>query len=315
MNSRTKFIEKRFSSSKQWEMRCQFSVLNRELPEWKTILMEQLGFQINYPQIISQYKKNLEKNYEKIRQNSKEYKDGRFMRKLKKIKNKKILIQEGYYMFPEKLREKNSNKRKFSCRYKCNNHYKIELSRLIHEIIFHKRVLVPLEKDIISKNVLFTKKKLYLLRSSLNSTLVKLKDRVSKYNKAKDKLNLNLKNQAFINLERYIEEFENTYNIKKRIHRTKTLNINEGEFNGDIEIFKEVSDDDEINEYGEENFEEKDLKSENELEEIEEILTSNNQKINDLTDDDIFGISFDKRLPSSFMDNILLFETERDKNK
>ncbi|KAJ6249290.1 hypothetical protein M0813_17174 [Anaeramoeba flamelloides] len=218
-------------------------------------------------------------------------------------------------MFPEELREKNLNKRKFSCRYNCNNHYKIELSRLIHEIIFHKRILVPLEKDIISKNVLFTKKKLYLLRSSLNSTLVKLKDRVSTDNKVKDKLNLDLKNQAFINLEQYIEEFENTYNIKKKIPRTKTLNINEGEYNGDIEIFKEVSDHHEINEYGEENFEEKDLKSDNELEEIEEILTRNNQKINDFADDDIFGIVFDKRLPSSFLDNTLLFETERDKDK
>ncbi|KAJ3426455.1 hypothetical protein M0812_28911 [Anaeramoeba flamelloides] len=59
MNSRTKFVEKRFNITKQWEMRCQFSALNRELPEWKTILMEQLGFQINLPQIILQQKKKI----------------------------------------------------------------------------------------------------------------------------------------------------------------------------------------------------------------------------------------------------------------
>ncbi|KAJ6246668.1 hypothetical protein M0813_01918 [Anaeramoeba flamelloides] len=173
MNSRTKFIEKRFNSSKQWEMRCQFSVLNRELPEWKTILMAQLGLNINLPQIISQAKKNLEKQYEKIRQNTQEYKTG----------------------------------------------------------------------------------------------------------------------------------------------RTKTLNINEGEFNGDIEIFKEVDDNVDTNEFVEENFDKNDLSDDNEMEEIEEILSSNNIISNDLTDDNIFGITFDKRLPSSFTDNTLLFEIERNKKK
>ncbi|KAJ6228277.1 hypothetical protein M0813_09105 [Anaeramoeba flamelloides] len=74
MNSRTKFIEKRINAVKQWEMRCQFSALNRELPEWKTILMDTLGFKINLPQIISQHNKNVEKQYEKVRQNTSEYK-------------------------------------------------------------------------------------------------------------------------------------------------------------------------------------------------------------------------------------------------
>ncbi|KAJ6237044.1 hypothetical protein M0813_03451 [Anaeramoeba flamelloides] len=78
MNSRTKFIEKRINAVKQWEMRCQFSALNRELPEWKTILMDTLGFKINLPQIISQHNKNVEKQYEKVRQNTSEYKKGRF---------------------------------------------------------------------------------------------------------------------------------------------------------------------------------------------------------------------------------------------
>ncbi|KAJ6245499.1 hypothetical protein M0813_19918 [Anaeramoeba flamelloides] len=166
-------LKKELNSSKQWEMRCQFSVLNRELPEWKTILMAQLGLNINLPQIISQAKKNLEKQYEKIRQNTQEYKTG----------------------------------------------------------------------------------------------------------------------------------------------RTKTLNINEGEFNGDIEIFKEVDDNVDTNEFVEENFDKNDLSDDNEMEEIEEILSSNNIISNDLTDDNIFGITFDKRLPSSFTDNTLLFEIERNKKK
>ncbi|KAJ6233121.1 hypothetical protein M0813_30227 [Anaeramoeba flamelloides] len=174
---------------------------------------------------------------------------------------------------------------------------------------------VPLEQDIISKNVLLTKKKLYILRNSLNSSLGKLKDKVKKQNKVKDKLNLNIKNQAFINLEMYIEKFENTFKIKKKIQRTKTLNINEGEFNGDIEIFKEVDDNVDTNEFVEENFDKNDLSDDNEMEEIEEILSSNNIISNDLTDDNIFGITFDKRLPSSFTDNTLLFEIERNKKK
>ncbi|KAJ6245962.1 hypothetical protein M0813_19722 [Anaeramoeba flamelloides] len=42
--------------------------------------------------------------------------------------------------------------------------------------------------------------------------------------------------------------------IQKYSCRTKTLNINEGEFNGDIEIFKEVDDNVDTNEFVEENF-------------------------------------------------------------
>ncbi|KAJ6235875.1 hypothetical protein M0813_28437 [Anaeramoeba flamelloides] len=287
MNSRTKFIEKRFNSSKQWEMRCQFSVLNRELPEWKTILMAQLGLNINLPQIISQAKKNLEKQYEKIRQNTQEYKTGRYTRKLNSYSKEARRIEEGYYIFKKKLAKGNPKIQKYSCRYNCSTYYKTELSRLIHEIIFHKRMPVPLEQDIISKNVLLTKKKLYILRNSLNSSLGKLKDKVKKQNKVKDKLNLNIKNQAFINLEMYIEKFENTFKIKKKIQRTKTLNINEGEFNGDIEIFKEVDDNVDTNEFVEENFDKNDLSDDNEMEEIEEILSSNNIISNDLTDDNI----------------------------
>ncbi|KAJ6234329.1 hypothetical protein M0813_04132 [Anaeramoeba flamelloides] len=157
MNSRTKFIEKRINSRKQWEMRCQFSALNRELPQWKTILMDQLGFKINLPQIISQYKKNTEKDYEKIRQNTQEYKTGRFVRKIKKYSNKKRIEEEGHYLFKDD--NKNSKtKKKVSCRYDCSNQYKTKLSRLIHEIIFHKRVPVLKEKDILIKDLLLTKK-------------------------------------------------------------------------------------------------------------------------------------------------------------
>ncbi|KAJ6238258.1 hypothetical protein M0813_26226 [Anaeramoeba flamelloides] len=279
MNSRTKFVEKRLNITKQWEMRCQFSALNRELPEWKTILMEQLGFQINLPQIISQHKKNLEKKYEKIRQNKQEYKTKRFIRKFKKYSNKNRLIEEGYYIFKDSLIGKNLNKMKYYCRYECNTCYKTKLSQLIHEIIFHKRVLVPIEQDEIAQNILLTKRKLYQIRSYLNSTLLKLKDKVKKNNKAADRLNLNKKNDAFINLSKYITEFENTFKIKKKIRRTKTLNINAGEFNGDIEIFKEVGEVEDGNILETGNLQEEALYDENELEEIEEILTSHRKKI------------------------------------
>ncbi|KAJ6234922.1 hypothetical protein M0813_28899 [Anaeramoeba flamelloides] len=277
MNSRTKFVEKRFNITKQWEMRCQFSALNRELPEWKTILMDKLGFKINLPQIISQHKKNLEKDYEKIRQNTQEYKNNRFIRRLKKSTNEKKRIEDGYYIFKKKLKQNSLIKPKYYCRYECSTSYKTELSRLIHEIIFHNKMPVPNEQDIISRNLLSTKKKLYQIRSYLNSALVKLKERVSKNNKMQDILNLNKKNQAFINLENYITKFENTFKIKKKIRRSKTLNLNQGEFNGDIEILKEI-DDNEDSEFIEENFSEKEFLNEDELEEIEEILTSFKKK-------------------------------------
>ncbi|KAJ3445100.1 hypothetical protein M0812_10964 [Anaeramoeba flamelloides] len=315
MNSRTKFVEKRFNITKQWEMRCQFSALNRELPEWKTILMEQLGFQINLPQIISQHKKNFEKNYEKNRQNTKEYKLQRFKRKLKKYSNKNRIIEEGYYIFKDTLIDKNINKNKFYCRYDCSTSYKTKISQLIHEIIFHKRVLVPIEQDQIAQNILQTKKKLYQVRSYLNSNLIKLKDKVSKNNKTADILNLNKKNEAFINLSLYITEFEKTFKIKKKIQRTKTLNINKGEFNGDIELFTEVDESNEIIGFVEEDLQKEDSYNENDIEEIEEILTSGRNIIPDLMDDDVFGISFDKRLPISFTENTLLFEIDREKNK
>ncbi|KAJ6244477.1 hypothetical protein M0813_21062 [Anaeramoeba flamelloides] len=147
MNSRTKFIEKRINAAKQWEMRYQFSALNRELPEWKTILMDTLGFKINLPQIISQYNKNLEKQYEKYRQNTDEYKKQRLIRKVKKIANKKRRKEEGRYLFKDDEDDENLKKnRKFSCRYECTTLYKTKLSRLIHEIIFHQRVPVSREK-------------------------------------------------------------------------------------------------------------------------------------------------------------------------
>ncbi|KAJ6248456.1 hypothetical protein M0813_17650 [Anaeramoeba flamelloides] len=221
MNSRTKFVEKRFNITKQWEMRCQFSALNRELPEWKTILMEQIGITINLPQIISQYKKNLEKEYEKRRQNTKEYKKERFRRRLKKYTSKERIIEEGYYLFKDELIDKNLNKTKFYCRYECVTSYQTKLSLLLHEIIFHKRILLPHEQDIIAQNVLLTKKKLYQIKYYLNSSLIKLKEKVSKSKKVQDVMNLNKKNEAFINLSVYINEFEKTFKIKKNLGEQK----------------------------------------------------------------------------------------------
>ncbi|KAJ3427625.1 hypothetical protein M0812_25251 [Anaeramoeba flamelloides] len=154
-----------------------------------------------------------------------------------------------------------------------------------------------------------------VVRSYLNSNLIKLKDKVSKNNKTADILNLNKKNEAFINLSLYITEFEKTFKIKKKIQRTKTLNINKGEFNGDIELFTEVDESNEIIGFVEEDLQKEDSYNENDIEEIEEILTSGRNIIPDLMDDDVFGISFDKRLPISFTENTLLFEIDREKNK
>ncbi|KAJ6226057.1 hypothetical protein M0813_01025 [Anaeramoeba flamelloides] len=318
MNSRTKFIEKRINAAKQWEMRCQFSALNRELPEWKTILMDTLGFKINLPQIISQYNKNLEKQYEKYRQNTDEYKKQRLIRKVKKIANKKRRKEEGRYLFKDDEDDENLKKnRKFSCRYECTTLYKTKLSRLIHEIIFHQRVPVSREKDIISKDLLLTKKKLYLVKNYLNKTLKNLQERIKKNDLMRDKLNFRKKNEALKTLLNYIVDFENTYKIKNKPRRSKTLIINPEEFNEDIEIFKEIDNDEEENVDGliEENNQEKDLFKESELEEIEEIITNERKPLSHIHNDKVFRITFDKRLPSSFISNTLLFETERDKNK
>ncbi|KAJ6253352.1 hypothetical protein M0813_01398 [Anaeramoeba flamelloides] len=315
MNSRTKFIEKRINSRKQWEMRCQFSALNRELPEWKTILMDQLGFTINLPQIISQHKKNTEKDYEKIRQNTQEYKRGRFGRKIKKFTNKNKIEEEGRYLFKNK-KGNPEIKKKFSCRYLCITQYKTKLSRLIHEIIFHKRVTVLKEKDLIIKDLKLTKKKLYLSKTSLNQIMKTLQSKINKNNLIKDKINFNKKKEALKNLLNYIEEFENTFKIKKKMYRTKTLVINPEEFNNDIEIFKEINDNNQqVDGLIEESFQEEGLFNENEMEEIEEILTNERKNSNDLNDDSVFHITFDKRLPSSFITDTLLFETERNKKK
>ncbi|KAJ6254216.1 sh3 domain-binding glutamic acid-rich-like protein [Anaeramoeba flamelloides] len=235
MNSRTKFVEKRFNITKQWEMRCQFSALNRELPEWKTILMEKFGLTINLPQIISQYKKNLEKEYEKEDKIPKNTKEGRFRRRLKNIQIRMC------YFLPNKI------------------------IALLHEIIFHKRILLPHEQDIIAQNVLLTKKKLYQIKYYLNSSLIKLKEKVSKSKKVQDVMNLNKKNEAFINLSVYINEFEKTFKIKKKPRRTKTLILNQDEYNGDIEIFKEIQENEEINEFVEEKIKEKSVLNDKDL--------------------------------------------------
>ncbi|KAJ6234330.1 hypothetical protein M0813_04133 [Anaeramoeba flamelloides] len=132
----------------------------------------------------------------------------------------------------------------------------------------------------------------------------------------KDKFNFNKKKEAFKNLLNYIEEFENTFQIKSKPRRAKTLVLNPEEFNQDIEIFKEIDDNIQpIDGLVEENFQEKDILHENELEEIEEILTHERKSSNCIHDDSFFHITFDKRLPSSFNTNTLLFETERNKKK
>ncbi|KAJ6241296.1 hypothetical protein M0813_23488 [Anaeramoeba flamelloides] len=291
MNSRTKFIEKRINAVKQWEMRCQFSALNRELPEWKTILMDTLGFKINLPQIISQHNKNVEKQYEKVRQNTSEYKKGRFIRKLKNYSKENRRKEEGHYLFKGKKDDENSKiNKKYSCRYECTTLYKTQLSRLIHEIIFHQRMPVMREKDIISKDLLLTKKKLYLVKNYLNKILKNLQERITKNDLMKDKLNFRKKKEALKTLLNYIVEFENTYKIKTKPRRSKTLIINPEEFQQDIEIFKEIDDDEEETEDGliEENCQEKDIFQDSELEEIEEIITNERKPLSNINDDRVF---------------------------
>ncbi|KAJ3443868.1 hypothetical protein M0812_09714 [Anaeramoeba flamelloides] len=68
-----------------------------------------------------------------------------------------------------------------------------------------------------------------------------------------------------------------------------------GEFNGDIELFTEVDESYEINGFVEDDLQKEDSYNEHGIEEIEEILTSGRNIIPDLMDDDVFGISFDKR--------------------
>ncbi|KAJ6251895.1 hypothetical protein M0813_14751 [Anaeramoeba flamelloides] len=173
------------------------------------------------------------------------------------------------------------------------------------------------EKDIISKDLLLTKKKLYLVKNYLNKILKNLQERITKNDLMKDKLNFRKKKEALKTLLNYIVEFENTYKIKTKPRRSKTLIINPEEFQQDIEIFKEIDDDEEETEDGliEENCQEKDIFQESELEEIEEIITNERKPLSNINDDRVFSITFDKRLPSSFVSNTLLFEIERSKKK
>ncbi|KAJ6244105.1 hypothetical protein M0813_21369 [Anaeramoeba flamelloides] len=222
MNSRTKFIDKRIDSSKQWEMRCQFSVLNRELPEWRTILMDQIGFTINLPQMVSQFQKNREKEYEKERQTKPEYIKYRYQQKNKKFHRRDGEIANGGYKFKDANVNKTIYKKKFRCR-SCSSRYSIELSQL-------------------------EKKK---------------------------------KNDQ-----------------------------------DEIEIFKEIDEEDEFDERNSEEECTGEELTENGFSEINKILTASDLKPSSGPKyDEIFGISFDKRLPSSFNNNNLLFEIDRNKNK
>ncbi|KAJ3430768.1 hypothetical protein M0812_02440 [Anaeramoeba flamelloides] len=109
--------------------------------------------------------------------------------------------------------------------------------------------------------------------------------------------------------ENYREQMEmlGVYYLKKNAYyktidilQTKTLNINKGEFNGDIELFTEVDESNEIIGFVEEDLQKEDSYNENDIEEIEEILTSGRNIIPDLMDDDVFGISFDKKITHFF---------------
>ncbi|KAJ6237043.1 hypothetical protein M0813_03450 [Anaeramoeba flamelloides] len=109
----------------------------------------------------------------------------------------------------------------------------------------------------------------------------------------KDKLNFRKKKEALKTLLNDIVEFENTYKIKTKPRRSKTLIINPEEFQQDIEIFKEIDDDEEETEDGliEVNCQEKDIFQESELEEIEEIITNERKPLSNINDDRVFSIT------------------------
>ncbi|KAJ6248875.1 hypothetical protein M0813_00028 [Anaeramoeba flamelloides] len=188
-------------------MRCQFSVLNRELPEWRTILMKQLGFQINLPQLISQYLKNCEKDYEKKRQNTDEYKCNRYMNKMKKFSRGNGNIEKGGYQFKNSTHKQNQDyKHKFRCR-SCNVRYSTELSRVLHEIIYHDRAPVTEEKDLISQDLKQTISKINYCSHYLNKSIKILTTSLNKKKSSRVKLSLKKKQKALKRLTHFQEEF------------------------------------------------------------------------------------------------------------
>ncbi|KAJ3449828.1 autophagy-related protein [Anaeramoeba flamelloides] len=309
MNSRIKFIDKRIDSSKQWEMRCQFSVLNRELPEWRTILMDQIGFTINLPQMVSQFQKNREKEYEKERQTKPEYIKYRYQQKNKKFHRRDWEIANGRYKFKDANVNKTIYKKIFRYR-SCSSRYSIELSRILHEIIFHQRYPVPVEKDVIVQNLKQTKTQITRCERTLKKSIETLINRIKKKPTVRDKETLSVKNSALENLTNYQKAFYETYQLKKRTRKKKKNDQDE------IEIFKEI---DEEDEFDQRNSQEKgtgEELTENGFSEINKILTASDLKPSSGPKyDEMFGISFDKRLPSSFNNNNLLFEIDRNKNK
>ncbi|KAJ6239327.1 hypothetical protein M0813_02346 [Anaeramoeba flamelloides] len=73
------------------------------------------------------------------------------------------------------------------------------------------------------------------------------------------------------------------------MHGTKTLVINPEEFNNDIDIFKEINDNNQqMDGLIEESFQEEGLFNENEMKKIEEILTNERKNSNGLNDDSVF---------------------------
>ncbi|KAJ3424021.1 hypothetical protein M0812_29653 [Anaeramoeba flamelloides] len=309
MNSRTKFIDKRIDSSKQWEMRCQFSVLNRELPEWRTILMDQIGFTINLPQMVSQFQKNREKEYEKERQTKPEYIKYRYQQKNKKFHRRDGEIANGGYKFKDANVNKTIYKKKFRCR-SCSSRYSIELSRILHEIIFHQRYPVPVEKDVIVQNLKQTKTQITRCERTLKKSIETLINRIKKKTTVRDKETLSVKNSALENLTNYQKTFYETYQLKKRTRKKKKNDQDE------IEIFKEIDEEDEFDQRNSEEEGTGEELTENGFSEINKILTASDLKPSSGPKyDEMFGISFDKRLPSSFNNNNLLFEIDRNKNK
>ncbi|KAJ6246263.1 hypothetical protein M0813_19402 [Anaeramoeba flamelloides] len=136
--------------------------------------------------------------------------------------------------------------------------------------------------------IYYSLKKLYLSKYQLNQILKTLQSKINKNDLIKEKINLNKKG-SFKNLLKFIEEFENTFKITNKMHGTKTLVINPEEFNNDIDIFKEINDNNQqMDGLIEESFQEEGLFNENEMKKIEEILTNERKNSNGLNDDSVF---------------------------
>ncbi|KAJ6240389.1 hypothetical protein M0813_24102 [Anaeramoeba flamelloides] len=239
MNSRTKFIPKRINAPKQWRMRCEFSIFEREKSNWRSQLMRDCGFKIGLPQLISECQKNQQREQEKIVKNSNKYKKRKIELLKEKLKNRKGSNQIGAHgskLTPKQLQKK-------LCRW-CNRVYSYELNRLLHEIIYHKKIPLDEEEDMLFDNISKTKKLISSFRNSVQNAIKRIKKKInsSKYNS-----NLHEKEEILKKILQYQEEFNQQIQerSKKKVgFPLKKRKINQKNISNTIEIEIEIENED-----------------------------------------------------------------------